>query len=419
MKKLGPALLAALPVALVSSVLAPVAATAATPDPEQVHVSEATPAAEPQARRRNAHPVRHHSWTTYHHFKAGKRSGLRLGRGVVRMGKPRVRRIAGRSWETGIWVSPWASSPFPITSVIPSWEASTPGASMVRVQVRARAADGTVGTWDNIAEWSTTSSPVRRSTHASQRDDLGRVNVDTWVAHRSVSSWQVRVMLLREPGSRLPVVLERVGGVASGTITPPVTTSRPGPNVGTVLPVPTYSQMVHRGHSPEWGGGGQAWCSPTSLAMVLGYYGIRQDLSDDERAHPDGVVDHTARMVYDHGYGGTGNWAFNTAYAATLVDGDSFVARLRDLRQAENYIARGIPLIVSIAFGRGELRGAPISSTNGHLVVVVGFRPNGDVVVNDPAGATNSAVRRVYDRAQFERIWLRASSGTAYVVRNS
>jgi hypothetical protein len=27
-------------------------------------------------------------------------------------------------------------------------------------------------------------------------------------------------------------------------------------------------------------------------------------------------------------------------------------------------------------------------------------------------------VRRVYDRAQFERIWIAASGGTAYVVRN-
>ena len=56
---------------------------------------------------------------------------------------------------------------------------------------------------------------------------------------------------------------------------------------------------------------------------------------------------------------------------------------------------------------------------NGHLMVVVGFEADGDVVVNDPAGATNAEVRRVYDRAQFERIWIAASGGTAYVIRNS
>ena len=51
--------------------------------------------------------------------------------------------------------------------------------------------------------------------------------------------------------------------------------------------------------------------------------------------------------------------------------------------------------------------------------MVVGFEADGDVVVNDPAGASNGEVRRTYDRAEFERIWISASGGTAYVIRNS
>ena len=34
------------------------------------------------------------------------------------------------------------------------------------------------------------------------------------------------------------------------------------------LAVPAYSQMLHSGHFPQYGGGGQAWCSPTSTAMA-------------------------------------------------------------------------------------------------------------------------------------------------------
>ena len=152
--------------------------------------------------------------------------------------------------------------------------------------------------------------------------------------------------------------------------------------------------------------------------MVLAYYGISPAPTGITPGHVDAVVDHTAKMVYDHGYDGTGNWAFNTAYAATLVGGDSYVTRMSGLREAEDYIAAGVPLVVSVAFGRYQLAGAPIPASNGHLLVVVGFEADGDVVVNDPAGATNAEVRRVYDRAQFERIWISASGGTAYVIRN-
>jgi hypothetical protein len=370
--------------------------------------------------RRSATPrVALTSWSTYADLKAGRREGLKLGRGQVSLLAPKPRTVAGRPYEAGTWTSPWATPGFDATSLVPTWEATTPGRSMVRVEVRARAADGTTGTWDTVADWSRTNRPVPRTTYSGQPDDLGRVAVDTWLATTSITSWQLRVTLLRPQGSILGVSLERVGAVASLDATTPRPTSRPGPGVGTVLPVPTLSQMVHSGHYPQWGGGGEAWCSATSTAMVLGYYGISPATTGITPGHVDAVVDHTAKMVYDHGYDGTGNWAFNTAYAATLVAGDSYVTRMRDLREAEDYIAAGVPLVVSIAFGRNQLTGAPISASNGHLLVIVGFEADGDVVVNDPAGATDGEVRRVYDRAQLERIWIAASGGTAYVIRNS
>jgi hypothetical protein len=369
--------------------------------------------------RRSTSQVQHTSWSSYAELKAGHRNGLRMGRGEVRINaRPKQRTIKGRAYDAGIWTSPWTSPGFAATALIPSWEARTPGRSFVRIQVRARSADGTTGSWDTVADWSKANRKLTRTTHSGQTDDLGRVNVDTWQATTSVTSWQVRVQLLRPRGTKAAVALERVGAVASATAPAPAQVSVPGPGAGVELPVPTYSQMVHQGHYPQWGGGGEAWCSPTSLAMVLGYYGISPTPGGITAGHTDAVVDHTAKMVFDHGYRGTGNWAFNTAYAATLVGGDSYVTRMRDLREAEDHIAAGVPLIVSIAFARGQLTGAPISSSNGHLLVVIGFEADGDVIVNDPAGATNTAVRRVYDRAQFERIWLNASGGTAYVVTN-
>lgn len=371
------------------------------------------------ARQRATAQVQLTSWSTYRDFKSGTRKGLKLGRGQVSLLEPPRRTVAGRAYEAGTWTSPWTTPGFGATSLVPSWEASTPGKSLVRVEVRARALDGTTGSWDTVADWSRTNRPIPRTTYSGQADDLGRVSVDTWSATSSVSSWQVRMTLMRPRGSSLAVSLERVGAVASADASTPRPVSRPGPGAGTVLPVPAYSQMVHSGHYPQWGSGGEAWCSPTSLAMVLAYYGIAPATGGITPGHPDAVVDHTAKMVFDHGYDGTGNWAFNTAYASTLVAGDAYVTRLRGLREAEDHILAGVPLIVSVAFDRFQLTGAPISASNGHLLVVVGFEPDGDVVVNDPAGATNAEVRRVYDRAEFERIWIAASGGTAYVVRNS
>ena len=82
------------------------------------------------------------------------------------------------------------------------------------------------------------------------------------------------------------------------------------------------------------------------------------------------------------------------------------MTRFASLRGVEQLVKAGIPVVTSITFGRGALSGAPISASNGHLVVVVGFTSGGDVVVNDPASRTRGGVRRTYDRGQFENAWL-------------
>src|SRR6185503_10450772 len=41
-----------------------------------------------------------------------------------------------------------------------------------------------------------------------------------------------------------------------------------------------YSQETHRGEFPEYDGGGEAWCSPTSTAMILKYWGTGPSATD-------------------------------------------------------------------------------------------------------------------------------------------
>jgi hypothetical protein len=153
--------------------------------------------------------------------------------------------------------------------------------------------------------------------------------------------------------------------------------------------------------------------------MVVEFWGrspSAEDLAWVDPSYTDPSVDFAARSTYDAAYRGTGNWPFNTAYAARFSL-TAFVTQLRSLTEAERFVRAGIPLVVSIASRPGELDGFLFSGgTNGHLVVIVGFDASGRPIVNDPAAWSNASVRRVYDRAQFERVWLRGSAGTTYVI---
>jgi len=154
--------------------------------------------------------------------------------------------------------------------------------------------------------------------------------------------------------------------------------------------------------------GGEVWCSPTSTSMVLGYLNSGAGTCEDRvRAAVEGVYD----WVYD----GHGNWPFNTAYAASQGY-EGYVARLTSLNRAEEYIAAGVPVIMSIAWGKGDLTGSSIDSTNGHLFVLVGFDASGNPIVNDPASPTDAAVQRTYMRSELEPLWLQASGGTVYLI---
>ena len=367
--------------------------------------------------RASERAITYTSWTTGGELRGGELSGVKVSKGSVRLRKPTTqRRYAGTTYEAGSWTSPWVDPASGLTELVPSWQATTPGGSWVEVRARVRTA-ATTGSWDVVGRW-TSGEAIRRTSAGAQPDDLARVSVDT-LRSTGATGWQLQVTLLRPVGSADVVSLDRAGAVASRLPDgDDVATSAPGPGVGTVLPVPAYSQMVHSGHSPQWGGGGEAWCSPTSVAMVLAFHGATPPaaLAYGGAGHADGVVDYTARMTYDHGYDGTGNWAFNTAYAGRFVP-EAHVTRLRSLREAEDHIAAGTPLVLSVAFDRGELTGAPISASAGHLLVLVGFTAAGDPVVNDPAAPTNATVRRTYRRAELEDAWLPTSGGTAYVIR--
>jgi len=367
----------------------------------------------------------------------GARAGLVLGRpaGTTEYADPHTG--VTKTWAYGTWTGPVTRVGFDASELIASWNAETPAGTWLQVEMQGTYNTGNTTPWYVMGRWASGDADIRRTSVNRQGDPWSSVWTDTFSIDDVATgvllrAYQLRVTLYKAPGQlRSPRV--RMLGAMSSSVPDRFTVPPSAGRIawGRELPVPRYSQNVHAGHYPEYDGGGQAWCSPTSTEMVVEYWGRRPSERDTawvDPTYPDPTVNHAARMVYDYAYEGAGNWPFNTAYAASFPGLEGRVTRLHSLDELERFIAAGIPVVTSQSFLASELDGANYG-TSGHLFVVVGFTAEGDVVVNDPASSSNDTVRNVYPREQFEQIWLRTkrinanggvSSGTggvAYLIK--
>ncbi|MFG2039685.1 C39 family peptidase [Dactylosporangium sp. NPDC048998] len=399
----------------------------------------------------HAEPVAHdeqisfHRWQTFPQWRSGDRNGtvavpgprpfLTIGRaaGTTEFTDPHTG--ATRTWEYATWTSPVRSIGFGASELVASWNADTPAGTWLQVEMQGTYTNGEATPWYVMGRWASGDGDIKRSSVDGQGDPYSTIWTDTFSIDdvtRGVllRDYRLRLTLYRAPGSREAPRVFQAGAMTSYVPDRFTVASSAGHIAwGRELPVPRYSQNIHVGQYPEYDGGGEAWCSPTSTQMVVEYWGRRPspaDLAWVEESYADPQVDHAARYTYDYTYEGAGNWPFNTAYAATYGLA-GIVTRLHSLEEAERFIAAGIPVVTSQSFLASELSGANYS-TSGHLFVIVGFTGTGDVIVNDPASSSDAAVRNVYRRAEFEQVWLRTkrhradgsvasgSGGVAYVI---
>ncbi len=363
---------------------------------------------------------------------SGTRQGVEIVGGRLRYGVPAgVRhhveehgaRPGRHAYEWCAWVSPEVAPGFGFTSLVPSWNAHTPGASWLELEARVSRDGVRWSRWYTFGAWAEDDSEILRASLDAQSDADAELGVDVLCAPAGVtwSTYQLRVVLARRPGETAEPTVRLVGAMVSALPDALPPTSPPGQGRGVELAVPAYSQQLHRGTYAEWGNGGESWCSPSSTAMVLDHWERGPGPDDcawvpETTPHPSVV--HAVRGVFDYGYPGAGNWSFNTAYAATRPGVTAFVTRLRSLAEAEVLVAAGFPLAATIAFEEHELTGAGYQ-TRGHLLTIVGFTEDGDVVCNDPASherPSDDDVRAVFDRAELERVWLGSAGGVVYVV---
>jgi Peptidase_C39 like family len=376
-----------------------------------------------------------HRWAGEEAFATGVFEGTRWHDGALRLAVPVGRAPYhdpfghGRlDWEFGRWTSAWTPLPFGAADVIPSWTADAPDGARLEVRLQVRDGAGTAWGWYVLAQWCAGDTVVHRATVPGQSDGGGRVEADTFLAGAlGVSSYRISVVLARRPGAAAEPALAGLQAAASlAAHAGPVPVSGPGGAWGTVLDVPGRSQGVHTGHCPQWDGGGEAWAGPACTAMLVEYFGrgpAPGDLAWLDPDDPAPQVDFAARQIYDYGYRGCGNWAFNVAYAARFgLHG--MVLRLTSLTDVERFVAAGLPVATPLAVRSGELPagGAEVPAaysydTAGNILVVRGFTAGGDVVVNDPLSASDDATHRTYPRAAFERVWLSGgAAGAAYVL---
>ncbi len=144
-------------------------------------------------------------------------------------------------------------------------------------------------------------------------------------------------------------------------------------------------------------------CSVVSTATVMDYYGV--DVGTAE----------LAALAYDPRRDMYGMW-WRAVQSAAQYGFTGLVRHFRSLDDAREIIEGGSPVIACIAFGPNELAGSATEESEGHVVVVVGFDENGDVMCADGAFRKEEDGLLVYRRAEFERAWFINGGGIGYLI---
>jgi len=281
--------------------------------------------------------------------------------------------------------------------LVVSW--NVPPGVYLKVEARAVFPDHATKYY-NLGEWSEDPARHPRQSGGPQTDSDGTVKIDTLVLARHGGKAQVRVTL----GSIYKMQSPRLKFLGlsfcdSQFRAPPREPNRAA--WGKVIPVPERRQAEY---------GDEGWCSPTSLSMVLGYWGETLHRPELNRAVPE-----VAAAISDTNLPGTGNWPFNTAYAGAFPGLRAYVARLDDISELEAWIAAGVPVVMSVSSHLTNDRHS--GQDNGHLIVCCGFTETGDIVANDPGVSvkSNERARRVYPRQRVIEAW-KKSKNAVYLI---
>ena len=304
----------------------------------------------------------------------------------------RFAKSSGERSDETVLTSPAIATRIAWDELIVSWNADMPADAGLKIEARA-ICSGRTTKWFTMGLWSVDLAKHPRESVRGQKDDDGDVDTDTLLLNQPARRVQVRLTLAGKARPRIKFLsLSVLDTHAKPEPLPPNRAAW-----GKTIEVPERSQMAYEN--------GGALCSPTTVSMLLAYWGRQLKLP---------ALDHdvleVVKGVFDPKWEGTGNWVFNTAYAGSLPGMRAYTTRLSEVAELEAFVARGIPVGLSLCYDR--LRGQS-RVPSGHLVVCVGFTMNGDVVINDPG--TEQNVRKVFPRANLVDSWA-YSKNAVYLI---
>lgn len=291
--------------------------------------------------------------------------------------------------ELSVILSKAVKAPFHFDSLVLSVSAKLNKKSAILVQAAVKTSKG----WSGMYKMFYISADYKK-TFNNKPDEFAKIDTD--------------ILLPKEPVQYFKYQITVLGKANINLVCATVTQAKQKYNAALaletldlkdfVLPFTPISQMEFKDKNLK-----NKICSPAAVAAVLNYYGKKVTLEE------------TTAAVLDQNTAAFGTWPFNTAFAAQQGL-NSCVVRCSSLAQAEGEIYQGRPVIVSIAYKAGKLKGAPVKETKGHLVTIIGFDKNGNVVAADSAAKTAKQAIITYDRKEFAQAWIKNKKGIAYAI---
>ena len=280
----------------------------------------------------------------------------------------------------------------PFTELILSWNAIRPKQGKYSFWVSVK--NGQWSSWRKIAEWGTNG----QKTFSHTRDPFVHVKHVRVEMQKQSHGNACQIKVISENGADIKnvkalfaclsnfknFIIQRPSKILSSTL---------------IRNIPKQSQWT-LGHSRA-----KDLCSPTATSMAVHYFRTKNrssypqtKLQTNAKSFANKVHDDSYLDIY-------GNWLFNVAQAYNETKAEIFykVERLNNFEVLHSYLAKKIPIVVSI---RGTLNGGAWPYNNGHFVVVVGWNSQKrKVLCIDPAFRQQKKLLRSYHIRDFLRAW--------------